>query len=165
MTTAVALGLMLAFEAKEPGIMRRPPRAPARPILTSGLALRTLIVSALLVGGSWWLFAWERSGGADLATARTAAVNLFVVVQAFYLFSCRSLTRSAWRLGPLSNRWLLLGVAVQAVLQAALTYLPFMNNLFRTAPIGPAVWVRILLVAGACAIVVAVHKRLHRNLI
>ena len=30
MTTAVALGLMLAFEPKEPGIMRRPPRDPGR---------------------------------------------------------------------------------------------------------------------------------------
>ena len=31
MTTAVALGLMLAFEPKEPGIMARPPRDPRRP--------------------------------------------------------------------------------------------------------------------------------------
>ena len=28
MTTAVLLGLRLAFEPKEPGIMERPPRAP-----------------------------------------------------------------------------------------------------------------------------------------
>ncbi len=33
--------------------------------------------------------------GAGSAEARTAALNLFVVVEAFYLFSCRSLTRSA----------------------------------------------------------------------
>jgi cation-transporting ATPase F len=31
MTTAVALGLMLAFEPKEPGLMSRPPRAPRPP--------------------------------------------------------------------------------------------------------------------------------------
>src|SRR5690606_9084163 len=34
MTTAVALGLMLAFEPKESGIMERPPRDPGRPLLT-----------------------------------------------------------------------------------------------------------------------------------
>ncbi len=33
MTTAVLLGLMLAFEPKEPGIMQRPPRTPLRPFL------------------------------------------------------------------------------------------------------------------------------------
>ena len=34
MTTAVALGLMLAFEPKEAGIMTRPPRDPGQPLLT-----------------------------------------------------------------------------------------------------------------------------------
>ncbi|MEU9247370.1 HAD-IC family P-type ATPase [Streptomyces sp. NPDC048385] len=37
MTTAVALGLMLAFEPKEAGIMQRPPRDPTRPLLTGAL--------------------------------------------------------------------------------------------------------------------------------
>ena len=37
MTTAVLLGLGLAFEPKEPGIMDRPPRAPGRAIVTSGV--------------------------------------------------------------------------------------------------------------------------------
>ena len=55
--------------------------------------VRILLVSALLVAGSWWLFEWELASGASLAEARTAALNLFVVVEAFYLFSCRSLTR------------------------------------------------------------------------
>ena len=39
MTTAVALGLMLAFEPKEPGIMHRPPRDPRRPLLTAHSAV------------------------------------------------------------------------------------------------------------------------------
>ena len=99
MTTAVALGLMLAFEPKEAGIMTRPPRDPDRPLLTGALMARILLVSTLLVAGSWWLFEWELAHGTSLAEARTAALNLFVVVEAFYLFSCRSLTRSAWRIG------------------------------------------------------------------
>src|SRR5680860_1249761 len=69
MTTAVALGLMLAFEPKEPGIMTRPPRDPARPLLTGALVTRILLVSALLVGGTWWLFEWELDNGASLAEA------------------------------------------------------------------------------------------------
>ena len=42
MTTAVLLGLMLAFEPKEPGIMSRPPRDPKTPILTGVLGLAAL---------------------------------------------------------------------------------------------------------------------------
>ena len=51
MTTAVALGLMLAFEPKEEGIMSRPPRDPRQPLLTGALAWRIVLVSALLVAG------------------------------------------------------------------------------------------------------------------
>jgi cation-transporting ATPase F len=163
MTTAVALGLMLAFEPTEAGIMTRPPRDPDQPLLTRALMLRILLVSTLLVAGSWWLFEWEQANGASLAEARTAALNLFVVVEAFYLFSCRSLTRSAWRIGVFSNRWIIVGVTVQAIGQLALTYLPAMNTLFGTAPIGGDVWLRILAIAVAATLVVAVDKRLRRG--
>ena len=163
MTTAVALGLMLAFEPKEPGIMTRPPRDPARPLLTGALVTRTLLVSALLVGGTWWLFEWEMANGASLAEARSVALNLFVTVETFYLFSCRSLTQPAWRVGVFSNRWMLGGVAVQAAGQLAITYLPVMNELFRTAPIPSEAWLRILAVALVASLVVAVDKRLRHS--
>ncbi|MEY7971049.1 cation-transporting P-type ATPase [Saccharomonospora xinjiangensis] len=162
MTTAVALGLMLAFEPKEAGIMARPPRDPGQPLLTRALVMRILLVSSLLVGGSWWLFEWELAHGANLAEARTAALNLFVMVEAFYLFSCRSLTRSAWRIGLFSNRWITVGVTAQAIGQLAITYLPAMNTVFDTAPIDGSVWLRILAIAGVAALVVAIDKRLRR---
>lgn len=162
MTTAVALGLMLAFEPKEPGIMARPPRDPDQPLLTGALAVRIVLVSALLVISAGWIFEWELGNGASLAEARTSAVNLFVVVEAFYLFSCRSLTHSVWQIGLLSNRWVIVGVTGQAVAQLALTYLPAMNTVFGTAPISAGAWTRIFAVAVGVSIVVAIDKRLRR---
>ena len=158
MTTAVALGLMLAFEPKEPGIMTRPPRDPGQPLLTRALVGRILLVSGLLVAASWWLFEWELDNGASLAEARTAALNVFVVVEAFYLFSCRSLTRSVWRIGFFSNRWLIVGVVVQALAQILITYLPAMNTVFQTAPIGLEVWMRIVAIAAGISAVVGLEK-------
>ncbi|ORV37482.1 carbonate dehydratase [Mycobacterium doricum] len=158
MTTAVALGLMLAFEPKEAGIMTRPPRDPDQPLLTSALVGRILLVSSLLVAGSWWLFQWELTHGAEVAEARTAALNLFVVVEGFYLFSCRSLTRSAWRIGLFTNRWLIVGVGVQAMAQLAITYLPAMNLVFQTAPLDAGSWLRIFGIAVAISLVVAAEK-------
>lgn len=163
MTTAVCLGLMLAFEPKEPGLMSRPPRAPGRPLLTWTLTLRILLVSTLLVAGTWWIFELELAGGASLAEARTAAVNVFVAVELFYLFSCRSLTRSVWRIGFFSNRWVILGVLVQAAGQLAITYSPLMNGLFHTAPISVDTWLRILGIAVLASLVVAVDKRFRRH--
>jgi len=158
MTTAVALGLMLAFEPKEDGIMTRPPRDPGQPLLTRALVGRILLVSSMLVAGSWWLFEWELAHGATLPEARTAALNLFVVVEAFYLFSCRSLTRSAWRIGLFTNRWLIVGVATQAVAQLAITYLPAMNTVFQTAPLDGGAWLRIFGIALLVSLAVAGEK-------
>ncbi len=165
MTTAVLLGLMLAFEPKESGIMRRPPRDPRRPLLTGALVARIALVAALLVAGAWLLFEWEQRRGAGVAEARTAALNLFVVVEMLYLFSCRSLVHSAWRIGFFTNRWVLGGVLLQALAQLAITYLPAMNSIFDTAPIGGDVWLRIFAVGAAAAAVVALDKRLRRHLV
>ncbi len=162
MTTAVALGLMLAFEPKEHGIMSRPPRDPRTPLLTGALVWRIVLVAGMLVGGSWWLYEWERGNGAPIAEARTAALNLFVVVEAFYLFSCRSLTGAVWRVGTFSNRWIIGGLIVQAIGQLAITYLPVMNDAFQTAPIEASVWLRIFALAAATSLVVAIDKRVRR---
>ena len=159
------LGLMLAFEPKEPEIMSRPPRAPERPLLTKALTLRTLLVSALLVAGASWIFEWELAHGASLAEARTAAVNLFVVVEIFYLFSCRSLTQAAWKLGPFSNPWIVVGVSTQVAAQLALTYVPAMNAIFHTAPVRPEALPWILLIGLVASFIVGIDKRLRRGAI
>ncbi len=163
MTTAIALGLTLAFEPKEAGIMTRPPRDPDQPLLTRALLVRIILVAAMMVAGSWWLFEWELRHGAGLDEARTAALNLIVVIEAFYLFSCRSLTRSAWSVGLFSNRWIIIGVAVQAAGQVLITYLPAMNFVFGTAAIEVGAWVRILAIAIVVTLVVAADKRLRRG--
>ncbi|MDG9349805.1 cation transporting ATPase C-terminal domain-containing protein, partial [Streptococcus pneumoniae] len=56
MTTAVALGLMLAFEPKEPGTMSRLPRRSDEPMLTRALMVRIGLVSTVLVVGAWAMF-------------------------------------------------------------------------------------------------------------
>ena len=120
-------------------------------------------MSTLLVGGSWWLFEWEHANGATLTEARTAALNLFVAVEAFYLFNCRSLTRSVWKVGLFTNRWILVGVTVQAVGQLAITYVPALNTVFQTAPIAAGAWARIFLFAALAAAVVATEKSLRQR--
>ncbi len=89
MTTAVLLGLMLAFEGKEPGIMERPPRRPETPVITPELAIRVGLVSLMLLIGAFGLFEWTLLHGRSLETARTVAVNMFVFGELFYLLNYR----------------------------------------------------------------------------
>ena len=158
MTTAVLLGLTLAFEPAEKGIMRRPPRSPSAPILDRVLVWRILLVGVLLLLGSFGLFLLELERGGSLAEARTVAANVFVLVETVYLFNCRSLTRSFWSMGLFSNRWLWLGVGLMLALQLAFTYLPLFNTLFHTAPIDATAWLGIAGFALACGVIVGLEK-------
>ncbi len=144
MTTAVLLGLMLAFERKEPGLMARSPRDPRMPILTGTLVFRIVLVGVLLLIGSFGLFQWELSQGYAVEIARTAAVNMFVFGEIFYVFNCRSLESSLWQIGWFSNHWLLIGVTVMIGLQLFFTYKPWMNQTFQSAPLDQAEWGLIL---------------------
>ncbi|WP_048307935.1 cation-transporting P-type ATPase [Halomonas sp. PR-M31] len=158
MTTAVLLGLTLAFEPREPGIMTRPPRTPGAPILSSEMIFRVIFVGLLLLIGSFGLFELALYQGASEAEARTIAVNVFAVGQSFYLLNCRSLRLSMFNLGLMSNPWIWVGIAAMMIAQLLFTYVPLMNTLFHTAPIGLLDWFYIILVGLAIYLIIGVEK-------
>lgn len=162
MTTAVLLGVMLAFEPKEMDIMRRPPRNPNSPILSGALMGRIVIVSLIMLAGAFGSFEWALGKGYSDEIARTVSVNVFVMVELFYLFNCRSLTKSMYQVGLFSNRWIGVGVTCMIALQLAYTYLPFMNRVFHSAPIGWDAWWRILLTGVFVYAVVGFEKWVRR---
>jgi Ca2+-transporting ATPase len=164
MTTVAVLGLVLAMEDKELGIMQRLPRDPRSPILTGELIWRILVVGALILVGAFGLFAWELGIGASLSEARTVAVNVVVFVEMFYLFNCRSLTQSMFRIGLFSNRWLVVGWVVMLLLQLLFTYAPFMNSAMASAPIPLDAWWRILGVSIITYLIIEFEKWLRQRL-
>ena len=144
MTTGGVLGLFLALEPRERDLMERPPRAPAAPILTGRMLAQVVLVGLLILIAAFGLFQWELARGAGLEAARTVALNTVAVIQALYLVNCRSLRHSIWSIGLFRNGWLWLGIVGVLLLQAGLTYWPFLNTIFQTAPIGWDEWLRIL---------------------
>ncbi|GAB3490183.1 cation-translocating P-type ATPase [Amycolatopsis cihanbeyliensis] len=160
MTTAVFLGLTLAFQPKEPGIMDRPPRSPGQALLTGDLVRRILLVSLVLVSGAFAVFQAQLASGVPVAEARTAAINVFVLVEVMYLISCRSLDRLRAR-GR--NPWLLGGIALMLGLQALITYVPILNTLFHTAPVGAEAWLLALGIGLVAYAVVESDKVLWRR--
>jgi cation-transporting P-type ATPase F len=161
MTTAVFLGMTLAFEPKEQGLMRRPPRDPHQPILTYPLFMRTGLVTLLTLAGAFGAFLWEREiRGTSLAAARTAVVTVIVMVDVFYLLNCRSLLRSPFEVGVLGNPWVFLGIAAMALAQALFAHAPALNRLFGTAPIDRAAWLYAIGIGVAAYLVVEIEKRL-----
>ncbi len=164
MTAAVFLGLTLAFEPREPGIMNKAPRSPCTPIIQGRLIFRIFLVGGLLFAGAFGLFKWALYQGASIEEARTIAVNVFAVGEAFYLLTCRSLKHSMFKLGLFSNPWIWGGIFAMACAQLSLTYIPIMNQLFHTAPIGLNDWMHIFAVGLVIYLVISADKRI-RNLL
>lgn len=163
LTTAVALGLVLAVEPLEPGVMRRPPVPPSRPLLTREMAVRVVLVSAVMVVGAFGVFHAQLGRGLPVEVARTAAVDTVVLVQVLYLLACRSLDRSVLAVGLTTNRWVPVSLAAMLGLQLLFTYAPVMHRLFHTAPIDAAAWALVHAVAVAALLLVEAEAWLRRR--
>ncbi|MCX8085297.1 MAG: HAD-IC family P-type ATPase [Rhodocyclaceae bacterium] len=163
MTTAILLGLPLAFEPKEHDVMRRPPRPPAAPILDAVLIERVLMVGFLMLTAAFGLFQLALERGATLPEARSIAVNVFVMIETAFLFNCRSLSQPLWRISPFSNPWVWAGAGSMLLLQLAFTYLPPFQRVFGTAAIGLAAWGEIVAAALAALVVMEIEKSFLRR--
>lgn len=164
MTTAVFLGLTLAFETKEPDIMKRPPRNPNAPLLSSDLLMRLFIVGFALLAGAFGFFEVAVWMGANEEAARTVSVGIFIWGQLFYLLNCRSLEKSMLEIGLFSNLWIWAGIGAMLLAHVLYIYLPPMNYLFHSHPIGWVGWVKGLGVGLAIYALVEFEKKVRRVL-
>jgi magnesium-transporting ATPase (P-type) len=164
MVSSVALAMVLAFEPTEAGVMRRPPRPVGEPLLSRFLVWRIVLVSALFLAGVFGMFEWMLAQGAGVEAARTAAVNTLVCMEVFYLFSVRYLkARSFTVQGVRGTPRVLAAVAGVFGLQLLFTYAPFMQALFHTEALAPAVGLRIVAVGVALLVVLELEKALLRR--
>lgn len=164
MSTAILLGMMLAFEPRDREIMKNPPRDPKSPILNGELIFRIGFVGILLLIGTYGVFLYERRLGMELEMAQTLATNTLVFGELFYLFACRSLRFSMFKIGVFSNQRLLGGVLAMAVLQLAFTYFPLFQQLFHTRSLPPMKWLYVLIIGLAVYGLVEVEKTFRRRM-
>ena len=169
--TAVALALPLAMEAMEPDIMKRPPRIPGKSIFTPFVTFRIILVSVIMASGTIGLFLWEYNNelargtdkGLALSEAQTMAVTAMVFFQIFYIIECRSLKYSANKIGLLSNLSIYLGIAIVLLVQVSFVNLPFMNRVFKSAPLYFDAWIVSAAVAFSILVIIGFEKWVRRT--
>lgn len=145
LVAAIALALPLAFEVKEPNVMRRPPRKPQEALFNGFITFRVFFVSLLMTVGTIVLFNWEYntalSAGIShkdaLPKAQTMAVTFVIIFQIFYMINCRSLKDSVLKIGVFSNKTVFAGIFTIVLLQAIFIYSPFMQSVFGTVSLEP----------------------------
>ena len=141
MITSVALGLVCAFEPHELNVMKLPPRAVDRPLLTGFGLWRVLFVGLALLTYTLWAFFWMKGQHVSDAMARTVAVNAITIGQCFYLLNSRYLIDSSVSIrAHLENKYLPIGIGAVIVLQLMFTYLPPLQRIFETEAVPLYVW-------------------------
>jgi magnesium-transporting ATPase (P-type) len=166
LVTGITLAYPLAFENAAKDIMQREPRTRGEPILGKDIMLRTVIVGAMIAAGGVGLFLfqyvviWPKILGTEveLRRAQTMVATTVVLFQVFYLFQCRSRRQSIFRIGLFSNNLSFVAAGLTILLQSAFVYVPVMNTIFHSAPIGIREWLLAALIASAVLPAVAIHK-------
>ncbi|MDH7499918.1 MAG: cation transporting ATPase C-terminal domain-containing protein, partial [candidate division NC10 bacterium] len=147
----------LGIEPKHSKVLEEPPRRARTGIVYSGMLFRIAFVAIFMALGTFFVFQWElpRVG---LKEARTIAFCVLVAFQWFNALNARSDQQSLFKLGLFSNRWLLGGIVFAILLQLIIIYLPILQRLFHTVPLGMNDWVVITLVAGSALIAEELRK-------
>ena len=145
--------LALGAEAPEPDVMQRKPRDRHERLLNR----RTLSKAYLFLGPiqaaaamSAFYFMYFINGwrpGMEMAAtgivyvlATTMTHNAIVTTQIGNGFAQRTNVESIFKVGFFSNRLLLWGILAECVAVVALTYIPFLQNVFNMGPLGPIEW-------------------------
>jgi magnesium-transporting ATPase (P-type) len=156
-------GIALAFEAGEPGTMKRKPRPPEE-----GIFNRLMVKECLLSGSVIGIIAFSSFSilleqGMDLGTARNLILLLMVLFENFHVFNCRSEYHSAFRIPIRNNYFLVFGVLVMQGLHIISLNIPIMQDILGTFPVTGGQWITCVLGAGTVLIVMELFKVVQRR--
>jgi Ca2+-transporting ATPase len=157
LVTGTIMSIPLGLEPKAGDELKQPPRHPKVGLIFPGLLYRITFLAVFLSIGVFLVFRWFYSG-ASIEEARTVAFCSMVVFEWFVAFNARSDEYTFFRLGILSNRWLMYALLLAILLQLAVVYVPFLQVAFRTVPIGIDKWGIAILPGAAVFILETIRK-------
>ena len=173
--------LALGVERPEPDVMARPPRPRSERLLSAGSLTRGYAflggMTTVVVLSAFFLFLHSKGWSWGQSSAPTKEVGLeastivflgIVLMQVGNAFACRTERASAFTIGLFSNRLLLWGIAFELVFAAALIYVPFLQKVFRTGPVGAEWWAYLIafvpVIFLAEELRKAIQRRRHRRM-
>jgi P-type Ca2+ transporter type 2C len=153
LVTDGAPALALGVDPSEEGVMTKPPRPRGEGVITRSIWAGIFFVDVVTAAGTLLVLDWSLPGGlvegsGDMRYAQTMAFTTVVFFSLFTVFNARSDERSAFE-GLFSNRWLWGAVLLSLLMQAAVIYVPFLQQAFSTVALGAADWLRCAAVASS----------------
>lgn len=151
-----ALGL--GTELPEEGIMDQPPRKKSDRLLSKSLIIKAFLwyglIAAVISMAGYFLInianGWPNvplaSSGAVYKEATTMTLAAIVFCQIGAVINCRTNKRSVFTVGLFSNKKIVFGIVFEIVLLALLMYVPFLQDVFNTGPLGLTQWIILALI-------------------
>jgi calcium-translocating P-type ATPase len=162
MITSVTIGLMLAAEPSEAGIMDQPPRRIGKQLIGKKFVWRSIIVSLILVTSVMASYDYAIILGYTPALARGVAFNTLVFCEMAYALNCRFVKRSSCHPRIFTgNKWCYVSIGIASVLQMFITYTPFVNTrIFSLDPLTGAAWCIVAVCAAITFVAIELEKLL-----
>ena len=153
LVTDGAPALALGIDPPHAGVMLHPPRPRDEGVVTNRMWFGIIFVGSVSAAGTLVVLDWSLPGGlingsGSLRYAQTMAFTTMVFFSVFTVFNARSDERSAFA-GLFSNKWLWAAVALALLLQAAVIYIPFLQQAFSTVGLSVGDWLRCAAVASS----------------
>lgn len=157
--------LALGVEKGEDDIMKIPPRNPDEPILDKGM-IRSIIVQSIAIAiGSLLAYRWGlKTYGTDgLIRARTITFATLILAELLRAYSSRSEKHSIFEMNLFSNKTLTRGTLFSFVLLIIVLYLPILQPIFHTYPLGFSDWKIVILFSLLPLVVGEIYKMFLRK--
>ncbi len=144
LVTDGAPALALATEKGDPDIMSQPPRPPKEPIINRymvrGIALQTIAITSVTLIA----FAIGYHSSEHYEFAETMAFATLSLSELLRAYTSRSEYYPILRIGLFTNKWMNYAVLASTILVLLVIYIPFLNDVFNTQPLGWTQWEEIL---------------------
>jgi P-type Ca2+ transporter type 2C len=154
-------GLALANERAERDVMERPPRPPRESIFAHGMWQHMLWVGLLMGAVSLLTQAWAIHSGS--AHWQSMVFTVLTLSQLGHVLAIRFERESLFTGGAFSNPMLSGALLLTFVLQMAVLYVPWLNPIFKTAPLSSGELVACLALSSVVFIGVEIEKALVRR--
>lgn len=137
--------LALGVEDGDPDIMEKEPRDPDEKLLNKSLITR-ISIQSLAIGGATlasYLVARKLYPN-NIEETRTVVFTTLILAELLRSYSTRSQTHTIFELGLFSNKTLVYGTLFSLALTMSVIYIPFLQPIFDTFPMGWGDWKIVL---------------------
>ena len=152
-------GMALAFEPKEKDIMKRKPLPKDEPLLNKEMKILIFIIGIVTDVFLLILFFWlVKNSNYSIEHIRTIIFAALAVDSLMYVFSCKSLRKNIWHINIFNNKFLIYAWAFGVVTLLAAIYIPQLQILLKTYPLGTIDWTVIIIISLTQFILIELTK-------